>query len=118
MAESNQLTWEVDNTFISKYTPNNLKCYEKDGLETWYMQNKCNEILNNTGKHFKKMRIRNFGITKNEATEDKMKQYQAIDHEEIRHYPSCLQEQICSSIFRNSHRQDMHMKKKQSKNIL
>ena len=58
------------------------------------------------------MRIRNFGIIKNEATEDKMKQDQAIDHEEIRHYPSCLQEQICSSIFRNSHRQDMHIKKK------
>ena len=52
MAESNQLTWDVDKTFIPKYTPNNLKCYEKDGLETWYMQNKCNEILNNTGKLF------------------------------------------------------------------
>ena len=34
MAEANQLTWEVDNTFIPRYTPNNLKWYEKDGLET------------------------------------------------------------------------------------
>ena len=40
MAESNQLTWEVENTFVPKYTPNNLKWYEKDGLETWYRQNK------------------------------------------------------------------------------
>ena len=57
------------------------------------------------------MRITNFDIIKNEVTEDKMKQYQTIDHEEIRHYPSHLQEQICSSIFRNSHRQDIHIQK-------
>ena len=109
MAESNQLLWEVDNTFIPKYTPNNLKWYEKDGLETWFRQNTCNEILNNTDKYFKKMRITNFDIIKNEATEDKMKQYQTIDHEEIKQYPSHLQEQIWSSISRNSHRQDMHI---------
>ena len=36
MIESNQLTWKVDNTFIPKYMPNNLKWYERDGLETWY----------------------------------------------------------------------------------
>ena len=112
MAESNQLSWEVDNTFIPKYVPDNLKWYEKDGLERWYRQNKCYEFLNNTDEYFKKMRITNFDIIKNEVTEDKMKQYQTIDHEEIRHYPSHLQEQICSSIFRNSHRQDMHIKKK------
>ena len=58
------------------------------------------------------MRITNFDIIKTEATEDKMKQYQTIDHEEIKQYPSHLQEQIWSSIFRNSHRQDMHIKKK------
>ena len=64
------------------------------------------------------MRITNFDIIKNEATEDKMKQYQTIDHEEIKQYPSHLQEQIWSSTFRNSHRQDMHIKKNQSNNIL
>ena len=41
-----------------------------------------------------------------------MKQYQTINHEEIKQYPSLLQEQICSSIFRNSHHRDMHIKKK------
>ena len=30
------------------------------------------------------MRITNFDIIKNEAKEDKMKQYQTIDHEEIK----------------------------------
>ena len=42
---------------------------------------------NNRDEYFKKMRITNFDIVKNEVTEDKMKQYQTIDHEEIRHYP-------------------------------
>ena len=38
MAESSELTWEHDNVFIPKYVPQNLKWYEKDGLETWYRQ--------------------------------------------------------------------------------
>ena len=90
MAESNQLTWEVSNTFIPEYAANNLERYEKDGLETWYRQNKCNEFLNNTDEYFKKMRITNFDNIKNEATEDKMKQYQTINHEEIKPHPSLL----------------------------
>ena len=118
MAEANQLTWEVDNTFIPKYTPNNLKWYEKDRLETWYRQNKCNEFLSNTDNYFQKMRIVNFDIIKNKVEEDKLKQYQTIDHEEIKHYPPHLQEQICSSIFHNSNQKDMHIQKETIKNIL
>ena len=34
MAESNELTWEMDNVFVLKYVPNNLKWHEKGGLET------------------------------------------------------------------------------------
>ena len=41
MAESSELTREYDNVFIPKYVPQNLKLYEKDGLETWYRQIKC-----------------------------------------------------------------------------
>ena len=111
MAEANQLTWEVDNTFIPRYTPNNLKWYEKDGLETQYRQNKCNEFLSNTDNYFQKMRIVNFDIIKNKVEEDKLKQYQTIDHEEIKHYPPHLQEQIFSSIFHNSNQKDMHIQK-------
>ena len=54
MAESSELTWEHDNVFIPKYVPQNLKWYEKDGLETWYRQIKCEESLNNTDLHFAK----------------------------------------------------------------
>ena len=30
-------TWEVDNVFIPKYVPNNLKWYKRHGLDTWYL---------------------------------------------------------------------------------
>ena len=64
------------------------------------------------------MRIVNFDIIKNKVEEDKLKQYQTIDHEEIKHYPPHLQEQICSSIFHNSNQKDMHIQKETIKNIL
>ena len=54
MAESNYLIWEADDNFIPQYIPGNLKWYEKDGLDTWYLQNKCEEFLNDTDDHFKK----------------------------------------------------------------
>ena len=57
------------------------------------------------------MKIVNFDIIKNDVKEDTLKQYQTIDHNEIKQYPSHLQEQICLSIFRNSNRKDMHIKK-------
>ena len=41
MAESTDLTWESDNCFIPKYIPGDLKWYERDGLGTWYLKNKC-----------------------------------------------------------------------------
>ena len=65
MAESNDLTWEMDNAFIPKYVTDNLKWDEKDGLETWYRKNKCGELLSNTDLHFKNRKIVNFDIIKN-----------------------------------------------------
>ena len=84
MAESNELTWEMDNVFVPKYVPNNLKWYKKDGLETWYRQNKCEEFLNGTDAHFKKRKIINFDIIKNDIGKNKLKQYQTIDHDELK----------------------------------
>ena len=48
------LTREVDNNFIPKYVPGNLKWYEKDGLDTRYLRNKCEDVLKNTDLHFAK----------------------------------------------------------------
>ena len=45
--------------------PENFKWFERDGLETWYRKNKCDDILSNTDVHFKKTKIVNFDITRN-----------------------------------------------------
>ena len=103
---------KYDNRYIPKFVPNNLKWYERDGLETWYLQNKCNDFINNTDEHFKQMKIINFDIIKNNVSTEKLKQYQTLDHHEIMQYPPQLQQQICSSIFRNVNRKDMHIKKR------
>ena len=92
--------------------------YERDGLDTWYKQNKCSDFLRDADKHFKNMKMVNFDILKNQVSEDKLKQYLIIDHHEIMRYPPKLREEICSSIFRNIKRVDMFVKKKQLMNIL
>ena len=58
MAESNNvMTWESDNIFVPQYVPKNLEWFEKDGLETWYQQNKCKEFLDNADIHFAKEKL-------------------------------------------------------------
>lgn len=106
MAES---TW---NNFIPKYVPNDLKWYEHDGLDTWYLQNKCNEFLQDTDLHFQQRQILNFDIIENGVSERTIKQYNQIDHEEIKKYPVKYQEQIMSSIFCAANRKDMIIQKK------
>ena len=111
MAESSELTWEHKNVFIPKYVPQNLKQYEKDGLETLYRQIKCEEFLNNTDLHFAKRKITNFDIIKNQVSDNKLKQYQLIQHDEIKNYPLEFQEQIRSSIFRSADCKNMNISK-------
>ena len=38
-------TWKVENTFVPKFIPDNFKWHERDGFETWYLRNKCSELL-------------------------------------------------------------------------
>ena len=110
-SSKNDLTWQVDSKFIPKYIPNDLKWYKKDGLDTWYLKNKCDNFINNTYTYFEKFKITNFDLIKNDVSKDVKKQYQTLDHDEIKHYPPHLQEQICSSIFQNAHRKDLHIPK-------
>ena len=69
---------KCDNKYIPKYVPNILKWYERDGLETWHLQIKCNDFIINTDEHFKQMKITNFDIFKNNVCAEKRKQYQPI----------------------------------------
>ena len=95
MAES---TLKTDNVFIPKYVPNNLKWYKRGSLDTWYLQNKCNEFLEDTDLHLKQRQIVNFDIIKNGVSERTIKQYNQIHHDEIKKYPAKHQDQILSSI--------------------
>ena len=104
-------TWKVDNTFVPKFIPSNLKWYEHDGIDTWYLRNKCNRFLEDTNSHFKNRKIVNFDIINNCETKQTLKQDNTIDHDEIEKYPVKEQEQIMSSIFRNANRKDMLIKK-------
>ena len=100
---------KVDNTYVPKFVSNNIPWYERDGLNTWYEQMKCNEFLEDIDNHFKNLEITNFDMIYNKKTlpNDKIKQYQSIDHHEIMKYPIKERDQIMSSIFRNSKREDM-----------
>ena len=112
------MTWENDNVFIPKYVPQNLVWYEKDRLETWYRQIKCEQFLNSTDLHFAKRKIANFDIIKNNVPGNKLKQYQLINHEEIKNYPLEFQDQIQSSIFRSADHKNVNVSKETIKNIL
>ena len=64
-----------------------------------------------TDEHFKKMKVVNFDMIKNEVSQEKLEQYHLIDHQEIMHYPPHIREEIFSSIFRNSNQKYMHIAK-------
>ena len=104
---------KVDNTFIPKFVPNNLLWYERDGLNTWYEQNKCNDLLEDPDQHFENLQINNFDLIKNKdkLSNQKIKQYQTIDHNEIMKSPERKREETMLSIFRNSKRRDIFIQK-------
>ena len=104
-------TWQYDNTFIPTYIPDHLKWFERDGLETWYTKNKCNQFLEDTDSHFRNRLVVNFDMITNDKKLDPetIKQYCTVDDEEIKKYPQKYQNQIFSSIFRNIGRKDLHV---------
>ena len=103
---------KCDNRFIPKYISNDLSWYKKDGLDIWYLQNKCNDFLRATDNHFKEMERMNFDLIKSNVSEEQIKQYQQINHHEIMGYPHKLREEICLLIFRNVKRDGTYVKKK------
>ena len=63
MAELNDL--RCGDKYIPSYVLDNLKWFERDGLETWYKKNKCDEFLSNTDLHFEKMKVVNTDMIRN-----------------------------------------------------
>ena len=114
-----KLVFKFDNVFVPPFVSNELKWYERDGLDTWYKQNKCQEFLQNTNKHFEQRKIVNFNMTENGEQLDKkiIRQYQTVDYNTIKTYTSEYQQQITSSIFRNINRNDLNVNNRTIKEI-
>lgn len=89
---------KVDNIFVQKFIPNDLKWYERGGLDTWYLEGKCKDFLENTDRHFEQMKIINFDIIS--VSKKGLKQYQQIDHQMVMSYPAKERKEIVSSILR------------------
>ena len=106
------------NTYIPEYVPDNLKWYERDGLDTWYKKNKCDEFLEHTDRYFHTAQIINFDIIRNQKQlpKNKLKQYQTVNYNTIKKYPSVEQARITSSIFRSIDRSDLHVTSTVAKN--
>ena len=100
---------KVDNIFVQKVIPNDLKWYERGGLDTWYLEGKCKDFLENTDRHFEQMKIINFYILS--VSKKGLKQYQQTDHQMVMSYPTKERKEIFSSIFRNVGRNDMNVTK-------
>ena len=104
-----KLTWEFNNEFIPSYIPMNLNSSERDGLETWYRQNKCQEFLENTNKHFEQRKIVNFHMINEKLDKTIIQQYQTLDNKKIEQYLIEYRDQKRSSIFHNIQCNDLHV---------
>lgn len=87
-----EMSQNLVNKVIPKYVPKNVPWHERDGLNTWFGQGKCNDFLQTTNEHFQKTKIINFDIINNKTdiSKENIKQYQTVDHEEILNYPPDL----------------------------
>ena len=103
---------KFNNQFIPKYIPSDLKWYKRDGLDTWYLEGKFKDFLEDRDEHFKRTKIANFDTIKKVVPKDKLVQYQQIDHQMMTIILSKnLRQETCSLIFRNANRNDMFAQK-------
>ena len=50
--KNKKMAGKLDNQFSPKYIPSYLKWYERDGLDTWYLEGKCKDFLEDTDACF------------------------------------------------------------------
>ena len=110
------------NACVPRFSPNDLKSYDWDGLMVGYNQCKCKDFLRDTNKHFEKAKIVNFDMIHcqccgEELREDLLKYYQTVNDKSVLQYPTSNQDKILSSAFRID-RDDIFLNKKQKKHSL
>ena len=70
---------------------------ERDGLNMWYEQNKCNALLEDPDKHFENLQINNFHIIFNKEKLDSQNidQYHTIEHKKNMSYQKKRENRSC-----------------------
>ena len=79
--------------YVLTFVSDNLLWYDKDGLMTWYDQQKCEDFLRDTDKHFKEAKIINFDIIYRKIRDevvppDLLNFYETVNEKTISQYPS------------------------------
>ena len=97
------------NTLIPKYVPNNLKWNKRDGLDTWYLQGKSNDFIENIDLHFANINIVNFDMISNDLRKETIKKYKTFKIESINEYPQAIQGEIKELLCRNINRDNFHV---------
>ena len=98
-------------TVIPKYIPKNLKQYERDGLDTWYLEGKSNDFLQVTDYYFNTVKVVNFDMIFNKSSLTEVINYKRINFNHIKDYPEPNQIKIKQSINRNIKKGNFHVKR-------
>ena len=106
------------NTLIPKYIPNNLKWNERDGLNTWYLEGKCNDFLEDVDNYLSNVKIVNCDMILNEPSKEMIRNYKSVKFENIEKYPEVNQIEIKESICRNVKKDNFHVNKETSSKLL
>ena len=112
-------------SYATPFGSQDLPWYERDGLMTWYDQEKCQDVLRDTDRHFNETKIVNFDIIHKQCCAEVvpfelLKYYQTVNQMRVSEYPSDDQEKIlsstfCTDLFRKKNCCKTFKKKKSSK---
>ena len=95
---------------FQNFVPDNLKWYKKDGLDTWYLKEKCDDFLRNSDSYFQNLKVINFDMIRNELPDSNIKKYKTVDFEEIESFSDENKVEIKNSLFRHINNGNFHIK--------
>ena len=97
------------NRIIPKFIPDNLKWYERDGLDTWYLKGKCDDFLSDTDSYFQNLKVINCDMIPNKLTNSETKKYETVDFKNLESFSNQNQEEITNSLFTNINNGKYHI---------
>ena len=93
------------NNYVPEFSTDNLPWYERDGLMTYIDKIKCDEFLEDPGKHFKEKEIVNFDVIHKSVRGEKVpesdfKKYQTVQDNRVKQYSQEHRDNFLSAAFR------------------